>query len=694
MLRTNPLFRRAWPLARVLLVCTTTLVATVGTGSAFASSPPAVTLFAGPGGGGGACAAPSQPCSLARALAQATAPDNDNDDVVVMVGPGTYDDFSAAVAAGSLASLTIEGAGAAVTKLQASFAGAFLFTGGAVTVSGLTIWGSGRSAVVARSSSASPGTDVTLTDDYFSNDEGLDGGAVSADVGSQVVLTGDTFATDRALFGSGGALFSQGSLVVSQDTFTGDSATLYGGAIFAQGPLTAADDTFSDDSAASGGAIATEPPPGAAAPWVTLTNDTFLGDMASANLLDLGSGGALANLGSVVMATQDTFSGNGAAAGRGALLRNQGSVILSNSILEGQQGIPSCDGTAVDGGYNVESDDSCGLGPTDNPPSLVDVADVGLFPSLAPNGATGPETLAITRASPAFDEVPASACSVGSDERGWPRPGAGGTACDAGAFEYYQLTVAVSGSEAYMSPSASFSFSDDAPAGTTLEGTLTCSTVNGGSPLTALGFGDYTVDGPSCGGLSLGGTAAGSSGVVYRGVPGGFVVRPATIGNDEKLASNFIAYAGSAVGDPYVWGAGRSRAATSFDCSGLVVYSLLNLGYPSVPLDTYSQYAWATPLSVEAAYATPGALLFGQFGEDGVPGPGHVGISLGNGTIIEAPHTGTSVSVVPVSLTAKGIVTTGPPDIGDLFTSAGLVPGLDYDLGIGGNDIVGATDNP
>ena len=89
--------------------------------------------------------------------------------------------------------------------------------------------------------------------------------------------------------------------------------------------------------------------------------------------------------------------------------------------------------------------------------------------------------------------------------------------------------------------------------------------------------------------------------------------------------------------------------ATSFDCSGLVVYSLLNLGYSSVPLDTYSQFAWATPMGIEKAYNTPGALLFGQFGEDGLSGPGHVAISLGNGSVIEAAHTGTNVSIVPVS---------------------------------------------
>ena len=75
-------------------------------------------------------------------------------------------------------------------------------------------------------------------------------------------------------------------------------------------------------------------------------------------------------------------------------------------------------------------------------------------------------------------------------------------------------------------------------------------------------------------------------GLGYGEVPAGFVVGPSTSGVGPKLASDFLGYAESVLGDPYEWGQGRSRGATSFDCSGLVVYSLLNLGYSPVPLDT------------------------------------------------------------------------------------------------------------
>ena len=609
------------------------------------------------------------------------------------LGRGTYYEPSIAIDARSLASLSITGAGASATTVRPGLAGAFVITSGVVTLSGLSINGSRQSAISVRTDSGSPGADVNLTDDSFSGDEGVNGGAVEGDSSSYISVTGDTFAGDESSFGDGGALFSQGAVVATDDTFSSDSAGLYGGAVFAGGALVAADDTFIDDAAASGGAITTDTPAQSSPPPVSLANDTFFGDMAMAYLGDLGSGGAVTNLGSIVSATQDTFSADIAASGRGAILHNEGSVILSSSILDEPEGIPSCDGAVEDGGYNVETDDSCGLGPTDNPPSLIDQTDINLSTEPSPNGSSGPETLAIAPSSSAFGEVPASACTVTSDERGWPRPGAGAGSCDAGAFEYLQLSIEVSGHEPYLSSSASFSFSDNAPAGLRIEGTPTCSTVNDGTPLSALSIGNYTVDGPSCNGLNLAGTGAESTGIAYTGVPDGFVVGPSTQVNEEKLASNFVEVAESVVGDPYAWGQGRSKGATSFDCSGLVVYSLLNVGYSSVPLDTYSQFAWATPVSIEEAYTTPGALLFGQFGEAGIPGPGHVAISLGNGNIIEAAHTGTNVSIVAASLTAPGILTTSQPDVGDLFTQAGLVPGLDYNFGTDGNLATGDDNN-
>jgi hypothetical protein len=115
-------------------------------------------------------------------------------------------------------------------------------------------------------------------------------------------------------------------------------------------------------------------------------------------------------------------------------------VSLGSSLITGN-GIAGCtpDSPPNDAGYNVESDNSCGLGSTSR--TGVTDAAIGLGP-LAANGSDGPQTQAIGPSSAAFHIVPAGAPSCpGADERGAPRPGAG-TACDAGAFEYQAVTLA------------------------------------------------------------------------------------------------------------------------------------------------------------------------------------------------------------------------------------------------------------
>ena len=256
----------------------------------------------------------------------------------------------------------VKGAGASATSVRPGKASAFLVSGGAVVLSGLSIDASARSAIAVDTDGTAPGIDLTVTEDAFTADRAVNGGAIAGDVGSQITVNDDAFTDDTANFGNGGAVFSQGVLVATDDTFNGDSAALYGGALFAQGDLAADDDTFVDDSAGSGGAVATQPPPQSTAAAVWLANDTFVGDAATADVLGLGSGGAIANLGTSVTATKDTFSADTAVTGEGAVLRNEGRLTLSNSVIEVPEGLLSCDGMANDGGYNVESDNSCGWG--------------------------------------------------------------------------------------------------------------------------------------------------------------------------------------------------------------------------------------------------------------------------------------------------------------------------------------------
>ena len=92
----------------------------------------------------------------------------------------------------------------------------------------------------------------------------------------------------------------------------------------------------------------------------------------------------------------------------------------------------------------------------------------------------------------------------------------------------------------------------------------------------------------------------------------------------------------SRLGAPYVWGA---AGPTTFDCSGLVVWSFAQVGI-SLPHYSYSQMAMGSPVSYSDLQ--PGDLVFFYGGS-------HVGIYIGGGQFIHAPHTGTVVQVTSLS---------------------------------------------
>jgi cell wall-associated NlpC family hydrolase len=86
------------------------------------------------------------------------------------------------------------------------------------------------------------------------------------------------------------------------------------------------------------------------------------------------------------------------------------------------------------------------------------------------------------------------------------------------------------------------------------------------------------------------------------------------------------------LGVPYVWG---GSSPSGFDCSGLVMYVYAQLGI-SLAHFTGAQWSETEPISLSAAQ--PGDLIFFN-------GLSHVGIYLGNGQMVDAPHTGSVVRV-------------------------------------------------
>jgi peptidoglycan DL-endopeptidase CwlO len=95
------------------------------------------------------------------------------------------------------------------------------------------------------------------------------------------------------------------------------------------------------------------------------------------------------------------------------------------------------------------------------------------------------------------------------------------------------------------------------------------------------------------------------------------------------------------LGVPYLWGG--TDPSKGLDCSGFtqLVYRQAGINLPRLSWDQ-AKTGTAIP---GLAQARPGDLLFFA-GADGTPSrPGHVGIYMGGGKMIDAPHTGASVRV-------------------------------------------------
>ena len=120
-----------------------------------------------------------------------------------------------------------------------------------------------------------------------------------------------------------------------------------------------------------------------------------------------------------------------------------------------------------------------------------------------------------------------------------------------------------------------------------------------------------------------GGSSGGGGTTRYRGPTG-------------TQAEKAVAFAYAQLGKPYVFGA---SGPNSYDCSGLTMASWASAGI-SIPRTSFEQ--WGSLPHVPISQIQPGDILVFN-------GEGHVGLYVGGGMLIDAPHTGLNVEKIALS---------------------------------------------
>src|SRR5271169_263604 len=135
-----------------------------------------------------------------------------------------------------------------------------------------------------------------------------------------------------------------------------------------------------------------------------------------------------------------------------------------------------------------------------------------------------------------------------------------------------------------------------------------------------------------------------------------------------QAVATAISFAEQQLGKPYLWG---GTGPDAFDCSGLVMMAYRAAG---IDIERTSEAQWASEQRVPASQVQPGDLVFFA-GSDGTPtSPGHVGLVIGNGKMIEAYATGFPIRVA--SYVGRGAIGFTEPwaGAGSTTSSTSTVP--------------------
>jgi cell wall-associated NlpC family hydrolase len=111
---------------------------------------------------------------------------------------------------------------------------------------------------------------------------------------------------------------------------------------------------------------------------------------------------------------------------------------------------------------------------------------------------------------------------------------------------------------------------------------------------------------------------------------------PAKYTNDA--GGKAAAKACSLIGKPYIWAAAGPRG---YDCSGLTLVAWASAG---VSLRHHTQWQWQNAKAVSRGELQPGDLVFHYSDLH------HMGMYVGNNTIVHAPHTGDYVRMASLDI--------------------------------------------
>ncbi|HKR72231.1 MAG TPA: NlpC/P60 family protein [Streptosporangiaceae bacterium] len=133
-------------------------------------------------------------------------------------------------------------------------------------------------------------------------------------------------------------------------------------------------------------------------------------------------------------------------------------------------------------------------------------------------------------------------------------------------------------------------------------------------------------------------------------------------------ASAAIAFARLQIGKPYLWG---GTGPDAFDCSGLTMMAYRTAGV-DIPRTAAEQWTWGP--RVDPSQVQPGDLIFFVGAHGSRAAPGHVGIVIGHGMMIDAPSQGLPVRIEPYSV-AGAVGFTRPWAHGGINQGAGRAGG-------------------